>query len=131
MRAANAVINAMAAHGPRMFYSEVYERTGKLGLDKQGSVWYVDCRTGMKLYPFDPFPAKGFTDTKDAHALVQNLARFIDTGAQVPFSHFSHDWGYGEAWEAVKKEVVKTKAVKKEPKDGKTEQCSADAEAAA
>lgn len=45
---ANEVLDALASHGPRLFYSPQYDLYSGFMVDSGMQGWWIDCRTGMK-----------------------------------------------------------------------------------
>jgi hypothetical protein len=127
VKKANAVIKIISEHGRRFFYSSIYDRTSKFGLDRHGQTWYVDDHSGMKLYPFHvekKWP--GFTHGGTLKNLVAALAQYIATGEKLaigyfPLEHDAHLWAYGQdVMQEVRRLVMETGVVieeqtKKEP----------------
>lgn len=122
VREANKVIAIIAKHGRRFFYSSIYDRTARFGLDKYEQVWYLDEHTGMKLYPFGEQDWPGFIHGSTLKYLVARLAQFIVNGHPLELDRWfrlENDgsyWAYGvEAMQAVRAEVMETGALLKEP----------------
>lgn len=121
---ANTVIRIISDHGHRYFYSPAYNRVAALGLDKVGQVWYIDCLTGMKIYPFGDGRWPGFSNGRTLQALVAKLAQYIVDGIPLALDNFPLEndvkhWAYGQsAMKEVRRLVLETGAVKDNDMDG-------------
>jgi len=102
MRQANAVIGALADHGPRLFYSSQYNITGYFYVDSTMQGWWVDYKTGMKVCSrHAPMlyqdPERGF---------LQELLTYIRTGKAIDADSmkrfYYHPAAYAQVWEAAK-----------------------------
>lgn len=114
---ANKVIEIVASHGRRFFWSPIHERLARFGLDRYGQIWYVDEHTGMKVHPFGDGCWPGFVHGSTLRFLIAKLANYIKTGEPVPLSQFPFEndascWAYGEAeMHKVRAEVLETQAI--------------------
>jgi hypothetical protein len=90
MSQANAVLSALAAHGPRAFYSPQYDLTAYFYVDSVMQGWFVDYRTGMK-HEASRAPAM-FGDPE--RGLLQELIGYIRTGKAIDASWLER-FGYG------------------------------------
>jgi hypothetical protein len=79
MEQANALLNAMASHGPRAFYSPVYELTAYFYVDSVLQGWLVDYRTGMKQ---EASRAPVLYDDAE-RGLLLDLLEYIRTGKAI------------------------------------------------
>lgn len=120
-RKANAVIKIISDHGRRFFYSSIYERTSKFGLDRHGQTWYVDDHSGMKLYPFNvekKWP--GFTHGGTLKNLIAALANYVATGEKLSIGYFPLErddvlWAYGQdVMKEVRRLVLETGVVQEQ-----------------
>lgn len=82
VKAANQVIDILAATAGQHFHAEAYGRTGKFGLDKHEQIKYLD-KSGMLLFPFGPGKWPGFTEDAAHQAAIAALAKFIKEGKKV------------------------------------------------
>lgn len=83
VKQANKVISILAKHGRRFFYCAVQDRIARFGLDRHEQIWYVDERSGMKLYPFGAQAWPGFTNAAALKELVAALALYIENGKTI------------------------------------------------
>lgn len=84
IRARMIVLNKLMgilAERASFLYSAAHDRRGRFGLDKVGSVWYIDHTTGMMIYPFGDGPWRGWTGTDAQREIVSMLALFIKDAA--------------------------------------------------
>lgn len=82
MEQANAVLSALASHGPRAFYSPAYELTAYFYVDSAMQGWLVDYRTGMKQ---EASRAAVMYDDPE-RGLLQELVGYIRTGKPIDAS---------------------------------------------
>lgn len=114
--AANEVIDIISRHGRQFFYSPIHERNSRFDVDRHGQIWYVDEHTGLRMSPLAGIWI-GFSKGLKAQKLILAIAEYIDTGQKIPYQFFREEWGYGRDMLTVRKAVIKTKAVEKEPID--------------
>jgi hypothetical protein len=101
MEQANAVLAALASHGPRAFYSPQYELTAYFYVDSVLQGWLVDYRTGMKQ---EASRAPVLYDDAE-RGLLLDLLEYIRTGKAINASwlerfEYSAD-EFGKVWEEV------------------------------
>jgi hypothetical protein len=90
MSQANAVLSALAANGPRAFYSPVYELNAYFYVDSAMQGWLVHHLTGMK---HEASRAPGLYDDPE-RGLVQELLGYIRSGKAIDASWLDR-FGYG------------------------------------
>lgn len=99
MEQANALLNAMASHGPRTFYSPVYELTAYFYVDSVLQGWFVHHMTGMK---HEATRAPNLLDDPE-RGLVQELLKYLRTGKSIDASWLERfDYSadeFGKVWE--------------------------------
>jgi hypothetical protein len=101
MEQANAVLNALASHGPRAFYSPVYELTAYFYVDSVLQGWYVTHLTGMK---HEATRCPALHDDPE-RGLLQELVKYLRTGKPIDaswlerFDYSSEE--FAQVWEEV------------------------------
>lgn len=112
-QAANAVLEAIAGTGRRLFAAPGRSRVARFYLDEVEQVWYIDDKTGLQFAPIGS-DWTGCSVGETGRALIAALDRFIRTGEQVPYQHLQRDWGYGSAMPDLLKTIIKTNVFTKE-----------------
>ncbi len=103
---ANALIQAIAAHGRRFFYCVQQDRSARIEVDQRGRVWWIDDYTGKRIFTH-PTPAgnrwRGFSQGGTLRHLAEMMREYITTGTPIargyiaPSMSYGDLWGYGEA----------------------------------
>lgn len=120
---ANAVIQAVAAHGRRFFYNEQKQRVGEFRLDARGVLWFIDEYNGTPVYVAYRGRWRGFNQGGTMRSLVEALMGYIREGTAIHPGHFGpwnpkiipegDLWGYGaEAMNAVRAQLENNPAVR-------------------
>lgn len=101
MEQANAVLSALAEHGPRAFYSPVYELTAYFYVDSVLQGWFVNHLTGMKR---EAMRAPVLHDDPE-RGLLQELVNYIRSGKAINASWLERfDYPadeFAKVWDAV------------------------------
>jgi hypothetical protein len=108
MEQANAVLAALASHGPRAFYSPVYELSAYFYVDSVLQGWLVDYRTGMKQ---EASRAPVLYDDPE-RGLLQELVSYIRTGKAIDASWLERFEYSADEFAAVWEEVSNLEIVK-------------------
>lgn len=82
MEQSNALLNALASHGPRAFYSPQYELTAYFYVDSVLQGWFVTHMTGMK---HEALRAPALHDDPE-RGLLQELVKYLRTGKAIDAS---------------------------------------------
>ncbi|MFB8829101.1 hypothetical protein ACE0DR_06250 [Azotobacter sp. CWF10] len=113
----NQLLQVIARHGRRFFYSADHDRVAILDLDARGRVWFIDDYSGKRVYTHPTgFGSRwrGFTHGGTLRSLVEALRDYIVTGEPMPRGYIAPErtwtdgdiWGYGpEAAKAVREEA--------------------------
>lgn len=108
---ANQLIQVIAAHGRKFFYSKTAGRVARIEIDARGRVWFVDDYSERRIYTHTPHRWRGFTHGGTLRSLVEDMRDYIIRGERIrrwkiapAYSHSDGDiWGYGsEAAAAVR-----------------------------
>jgi hypothetical protein len=100
---ANALIEIIAGHGRRFFYSRTHDRVASMTLDDGGRVYYVDDYSGRRVYTSKPgsWDGMGFSHGGTLKDLVERLRDYISKGRLLPRwvigisrPNGSNTWGY-------------------------------------
>ena len=116
---ANAVIDAIAAHGRRFFFYEPEGRVGRFAVEPDGKIVWFDEYTRKRINPFSTREWPGFHHGGTLRAIVEDLAVYINTGAAMNGGRFGPwpnsrmcPWGYGfDAMEAVRAALAGSPAI--------------------
>lgn len=116
---ANAVLRAMGSHGRRFFYSREKDRYAEIVIDDAGRLRIVDEWTGKAVLIVAGGRWRGFTNGGTCRAIVEDLARYVRTGAPTrnhfgPWPEWICDgdlWGYGDGGASVRAEIKGNPAV--------------------
>jgi hypothetical protein len=109
---ANDLIQVIAAHGRRLFFSRARNAFARFEADEDGSLWFVDDYTGQRISPFEQGKWKGFSHGGTLRELVKAMSDYILDGQRIPIIWIATPrsnpdngdiWGYGtEASAAVR-----------------------------
>lgn len=102
---ANQLVQVIAKHGRRFFYSAEKNRTAEFKLDERGRVWFVDDYTGKTIFTHQcglHSRWRGFTHGGTLRALVEAIRDYIMHGEKLsigwlgPERSFTNGniWGY-------------------------------------
>lgn len=108
MDSANRLLQVIAHHGRRFFYSDVKARYASFDLDDKGQLWFTDDYSGKRLnITKRGLTQPGFTHGGTLRGLVETLADYVMTGQPMSKewiapactfgSQASDMWGYGAA----------------------------------
>lgn len=98
---ANRLIEVIAAHGRRFFYSAKHGRHARVEVDRRGHVWWVDDYTGRRIYTHrTPFGNnwRGFSHGGTLRALAEAIRDYITTGTRIHRWRIAPPMSYGDLW---------------------------------
>lgn len=122
---ANQLIQIIAAHGRRFFFSETTGRTAEMLIDKRGRVWFLDEYSGKLIFTHKTTWTnkwRGFTHGGTLRCFVEMIRDYIVKGEQIHPFYLGPErrnltdgniWGYAEeAMNAVRTEASKLQIIK-------------------
>lgn len=98
---ANALIQAVAAHGRRFFYCVQHDRFARIELDQRGRVWWIDDYTGKRIFTH-PTPLgnrwRGFSHGGTLRHLAEMMRDYVTKGTPIARGYIAPDMSYGDLW---------------------------------
>jgi hypothetical protein len=112
----NQVIQIIANHGRRFFYSQAVNRYASMEVDARGKVWFIDDYSGKRIFTHETVWGgrwRGFTHGGTLKDMVKAFRDYICTGEPLHPGYLgperfndSNIWGYDEAgMKAVRKQA--------------------------
>jgi len=98
---ANELIQVIASHGRRFFYSTQKQRYARVELDPRGRVWWVDDYSGQRIYTHQtPFGNKwrGFSHGGTLRSLAEAIRDYVVHGTPIPPWRIAPQQSYGDLW---------------------------------
>lgn len=109
---ANELIQVIASHGRRFFFSRSRNAFAFFEVDADGALWFVDDYTGKHISPLEQGKWQGFSHGGTLKELVQAMSDYIMKGQRIPIGWIATPrsnpengdiWGYGtEASDSVR-----------------------------
>ena len=102
----NQVIQIIADHGRRFFYSQAGDRYASMEVDARGKVWFIDDYTGKRIFTHKTVWGgrwRGLSHGGTLRAVVEAFRDYIRTGEPIHPGYLgperfndSNIWGYDE-----------------------------------
>lgn len=125
---ANQLIQVIAKHGRRFFFSDSTGKTAQLLVDRRGRVWFLDEYSGKLIFTHETTWTnkwRGFTHGGTLRGIVKMMRDYIIKGTPIHPYYIGMErrnvydgniWGYSdEAIKAVREEAALLPIIAKEP----------------